>query len=353
MKHAFLTILCCWAMVLPGNANVEEGRLAACLSPTEKVTADLPAEVALTLCTDSFRLPALLTLPAVASQRQVPCVVLVHGSGPNDRDETIGPNKPFRDIAYGLAQRGIATLRYDKRTLVYKAACVPAGRELDYDTEVTDDALSAIELLAARPEIASDSIFLLGHSLGGTLAPRIAARTSRLSGVIIVAGLVRHMGDAVMDQVRYLSTLDTPNAESLKAQIPVLERLIANVKLLGSYGFDDTLPLPLGLPASYWKMVNDYRPAAVAATLSVPILVMQGERDYQVTTIDYALWQTSLAFYPMARFRLYPRLNHLLQEGEGKSVPSEYEVHAPVAAYVLDDMAAFVRGVLPARPAGR
>ena len=85
----------------------------------------------------TFRLPATLTLPrrAVEEGRRVPCVVLVHGSGPHDRDEAIGPNRPFRDLAWGLAARGIATLRYDKRTYVYRASSVPEGRQLDLDVE--------------------------------------------------------------------------------------------------------------------------------------------------------------------------------------------------------------------------
>ena len=117
---------------------------------------------------DAFRLPATLTLPrrAVEKGRPVPCVVLVHGSGPHDRDETIGPNKPFRDLARGLAARGIATLRYDKRTFVYRADCVPEGRQLDLDVETVDDAVAAVRLARTLPGVAADSVYVLGHSQG-------------------------------------------------------------------------------------------------------------------------------------------------------------------------------------------
>ena len=101
--------------------------------------------------TDTFRLPATFLAPQ--GVEKAPCVVLIHGSGPNDRDETVGPNKLFRDLADSLAAHGVASLRYDKRTRCYGAASVPAGRSLDYDVEVVDDALSALRLAAAQPVV--------------------------------------------------------------------------------------------------------------------------------------------------------------------------------------------------------
>ena len=297
----------------------------------------------ITVGADGYRLPGTLTLPVQASENSpVPCVVLVHGSGPNDRDETIGPNKPFRDIARQLAEQGIASLRYDKRTKVYGADFVPAGREVDYDTEAVDDAVAAVALAATLPEVSRDSVFLLGHSLGGTLAPRIAERSKALAGVIIVAGMARALEDAVVDQVTYLASLAGESAES-KAQIAILKEQAANVKKLDTYDFNPALPLPLGLPASYYRMANKYKPAEVAARLSIPILIVQGERDYQVTMLDFALWRFNLLRSRNACFKSYPKLNHLLQEGSGKSVPMEYQTASPVSREVTDDIARFIR----------
>ena len=291
---------------------------------------------------DGFRLPATLTLPAEAAQHRVPCVVLVHGSGPNDRDETIGPNKPFRDLAHGLAAQGIATLRYDKRTLVYKQNSVPEGRELDYDTEVTDDAVAAVALAATLPEIAPDSLFLLGHSLGGTLAPRIAERSGQLRGIIILAGLVRPLGDALVEQVEYILSLQGELNAEARSKVETLKRQVENMKRLDTFEYNASLPLPMGIPASYWRMTLQYKPAEVAARLPLPMYILQGERDYQVTMIDFALWQANLMFNRMALFKSYPQLNHLMQEGEGKAVPSEYQQPKPVAQEVIDDVARFV-----------
>lgn len=294
---------------------------------------------------DGFRLPATLTLPAEAALHRVPCVVLVHGSGPNDRDETIGPNKPFRDLAHGLAAQGIATLRYDKRTFVYKQNSVPTGRELDYDTEVTDDAVAAVALAASLPEVAPDSVYLLGHSLGGTLAPRIAGRSGQLAGIIIMAGLVRTLGDALVEQVEYILSLQGGLSDEARSQVEALKRQVENMKRLDSYEYNASLPLPMGIPASYWRMTLQYKPAEVAARLQLPMLILQGERDYQVTMIDFGLWQVNLMFNRLATFKSYPRLNHLMQEGEGKAVPAEYQQPAPVAREVIDDVARFVHQV--------
>lgn len=292
---------------------------------------------------DGFRLPGTLTLPLVAKGHKVPCVVLVHGSGPNDRDETLGPNKPFRDLAWGLAERGIAVLRYDKRTKVYGINSVPAGRVLDYDTEVTDDAVAAVAMLTRVPEVASDSIYVLGHSLGGMLAPRIAERIPKLGGIIILAGLARPLEDAYLEQVTYLASLTgNPSDASVQRQLADVRKQTDNVKRLNIAAYDDSIALPMNLPLDYWRLATSYKPVNTAAHLSLPILVLQGERDYQVTMEDYGLWRMGLLHRRNAFFKSYPKLNHLLQEGTGMATPLEYNQPSSVPVYVLDDIAQFV-----------
>ena len=131
--------------------------------PPEKTTPpttsvqDKIKETDIQVCTGNFKLPGTLTLPK--NGKDLPVVILVHGSGASDRDETVGANKPFRDLAYGLAERGIAVIRYDKRTKVYGADSAPAGKEITFDEESVDDALSAIKLARSIPTIPNGSTF--------------------------------------------------------------------------------------------------------------------------------------------------------------------------------------------------
>ena len=329
-----------------------EGRIAGLFVKPAPRPAPVPvaapdslavAERDTVVTTGSFRLPATLTLPRREADegRRVPCVVLVHGSGPQDRDETLGPNHPFRDLAWGLAARGIATLRYDKRTFVYRDRSVPAGRQLDLDVETVDDALSAVALAQSLPQVLADSVYVLGHSQGGYLAPRIAARAPGLAGIVLLAAPARPLEDLLLEQVTYLNSL-VPS-EKGRRQVADLQRRVENVKRLGTDAYCDTIPFPFEAPRSYWADILSYRPVETAARLALPILVLQAERDYQVTMQDYGLWRMGLLKRKNASFKSYPRLNHLLQEGTGKATPDEYQQPSSVPAYVLDDLARFVR----------
>ncbi len=139
-----------------------------------------------------LNVPGSLMLPKSASaDMRVPVVILVHGSGPQDRDETIGPNKPFLDIAHGLAARGVAVLRYEKRTRQYASIIAMQAGSLTVKRETIDDVVDAVEYVKAQPEVDKDRIYIAGHSLGGMLMPRIAERTPAARGYICLAGSAR------------------------------------------------------------------------------------------------------------------------------------------------------------------
>jgi dipeptidyl aminopeptidase/acylaminoacyl peptidase len=285
-------------------------------------------------------LPGTLTLPTAAGRH--PAVVLVHGSGPHDRDETIGPNRPFRDLAWGLASRGIAVLRYDKRTKVHAALIAgnPSGFTLREET--IDEVLAAVALLRTTAGIDASRLFILGHSLGGMLAPRIAARDPGIAGVVILAGSTRPLHDILIAQHEYLARLDgsvTPDEEKRLAD---LRRDLAAVSALSAA--DQTSPrLILGAPPSYWLDLRAYDPVATARRLTRPMLILQGGRDYQVTMEDFHGWEAALSDRADVRIQVFPSLNHLFVAGEGTPTPAEYQSPGHVAPEVIEEITAWIR----------
>ncbi len=306
------------------------------------VDTDSFTEKEVTVGAGEWALPGTLTVPQ--GDGPFPAVVLVHGSGPNDRDETIGPNKPFRDLAWGLATRGIAVLRYEKRTLEHQVKIAEDFSGLTINEETVDDALAAASLLRDTKEIDPGGIYVLGHSLGGMVIPRIAALGPDIKGFIILAGAARPLEDLLLEQTSYIVSLDGTVSEDEKAQLEQLEALVAKVKDPGLSESTPAAELPPGFPAAYWLDLRGYDPPLEARSIDRPVLILQGERDYQVTMADYERWEEALAFRDNVSLITYPDLNHLFMEGEGKSTPSEYETAGHVSEAVIDDIAGFVNG---------
>jgi uncharacterized protein len=300
-----------------------------------------------TVGTGEWSLPGTLTLP-VGLNHSLPAVVLVHGSGPNDRDETIMANKPFRDLAWGLATKGIAVLRYEKRTKEHATEFVGANlRHLTAKEETIDDAVSAAAQLRATEGIDPKRIFVLGHSLGGTLAPRIGQADPKLAGLIILAGATRPLEDLMVEQTRYLLSLQGKTTEEDQAKLDELLAEVAKVKKLTAADASSSALL-LHAPAGYWLDLREHDPLTAVKTLQQPLLILQGARDYQVTEADFDGWKKALDARPNVTFKLYPDLNHLFMTGKGKSTPSEYEQAGHVAESVINDIAEWVLNAKPA-----
>jgi uncharacterized protein len=288
-----------------------------------------------------FRLPGTLSLPK--GDGPFAAVVLVQGSGPQDRDESIGPQKPFRDLAQGLASQGIAVLRYEKRTKEHQLMMALIESNITVKEETVDDAATAFQVLASQEKIDPKRIFMLGHSLGGTLIPRIAKAQPGYAGFICMAGLTRPLEDATMEQVKYILSLEVKPAEEDQAKIEELKGQVAKVKSPALTTDTPKGELPLGVPAKYWLDLRGYEPAKEAQSVKKPMLILQGERDYQVTMEDFANWKKALGERKDAQLISYPKLNHLFMEGTGKSTPAEYAKAGNVAKEVVDDIAKWVR----------
>lgn len=288
-----------------------------------------------------WQLPGTLTLPTGSGP--FPAVVLVHGSGPNDRDESIGPNRVFKDLAWGLGTRGIAVLRYEKRTREYAGKFTgDLMRNLTVQEEVIDDALAAVELLKNRPEIDPGQVFIIGHSLGATLAPRIAAQTDRLAGIILLAAAARPIEDLMLEQSTYLANADGTLDGAEKRDLAALEELVEKVKALPEHPDTDPDEVILGAAPAYWLDLLTYDPVAEAVNLTLPMLILQGERDYQVTMTDFALWQEAVGGRGNIVIKSYAALNHQFFTGTGPSLPGEYQNVSHVDVSVIEDISTFI-----------
>ena len=307
----------------------------ATYTPPSYANQDSFTEIEVMLGNGKWKLPGLLTLPK--TDKPYPAVVLVHGSGPNDKDETVGTNKPFKDLAWGLASRGIAVLRYEKRTRYYGEESLIEG--FTVNEEVIEDAVSAVDFLYQREDIDKNKIFLLGHSLGGMLAPRIAEKTDKVRGIIMLAGTIKDLLELIPKQTKYLASLDGKITEEEMREIEDLEKEIEDIKSL-KVGKDENI---LGAPGSYWLDLINYNPLESIKNLDLPILILQGDRDYQVTVDDFKLWQEELKDKPNVTFKLYKGLNHLFIYGEGKSTPEEYYKPGNIFQEVIEDIANWIK----------
>ena len=310
--------------------------------PPEYADPDSFTEIECTVGTGNWKLPGALTIPK--GEGPFRAVVLVAGSGPEDMDATIGPNKPFKDLAWGLATEGIAVLRYDKRTYRYPKECFAMIKNDNFTANdlTIDDAISAVDLLRKTERIDPDEIFVLGHSLGGYFAPWIAARDENIFGVILLAAPARSLPDVVIQQTEYLIPRAIKADE--KTTLEELRELREQAKKVKKHNISKGEIL-LEFPKSYWEEVSDYNPVKTARNLTPPILTLQGERDYHVTMVDYEMWIKGLTGKDNVCFILYSDFNHFFMAvpGTGKATPEDMFIPGHVAPIVIDDIAEWVK----------
>ncbi len=293
-------------------------------------------------------LPGTLTVPA--SAEPVPAVVLVHGSGPNDRDETVGATHLFADLAEALGAQGIAVLRYDKRTLVYGAemAQSPDYATLTVEEETIQDAIAAARLLQADDRIDSDRIFLLGHSLGAMLAPRIAAESEGMfRGLILACGTDRSLAEILRRQTLDACTgagMDGEQLQALGAAFDAEMALLSGLDADGAVEAGTTLLTPAYY---FWEMQQHPAPSGYLTQLALPTLLIGGERDFQVTPREgRETWAEVLDLENTPWLSaLWADVNHLLmrpEAGEMAGTAAEYQLPCTLDKGVADAVAAFI-----------
>lgn len=288
--------------------------------------------------TPGHSLVGILTSPKKGNN--FPIVVLVHGSGPSDMDETIGPNKPLKDIAAGLAAKGIASIRYVKRTMLYQAEF---GKSFTVKEEVLDDALAAVALARTIPTADKKQIYVLGHSLGGMLAPRIATLAPDLKGILLLAAPAVKLPDLIIEQNKYIveASKDTTLAMKKQLDTAIMEVSKAKIFKLGTIKADSVI---LGLPASYWVDLNSYNQVETAKKMAAQrIFIAQGAYDFQVSAENYNIWNNALGKRKNVMLKLYPDLNHLLSSQQEKGTAKQYDTPANVSPVLINDIATWIK----------
>ncbi|OCA85008.1 hypothetical protein A8F95_09920 [Bacillus wudalianchiensis] len=307
-------------------------------------------ERAVTIGKGEFTLPGTLTVPT--GKGPFPAVVLVHGSGTNDQDESLNSTKAFRDLAVGLANKEIAVLRYEKVTREHHIK-IGMRPKLSIQEETVDDAVRAVQLLHGLPEI-SKQIYVLGHSQGGYALPRIleADLHHQIKGGIIVAGPSRKFQDLMLWQQREAlkraekQQVSPQELEALKANLAFWEQQIA---LINNPAYSkDHLPKEFQLGDPYWWFeLRDYVPTELAARQNVPLFIMQGQKDLQVPPSELTNWQNALAKRDNVSYKTYPDLIHLLVNYKGEPNFSEYNIPANVPEEFIHDIANWVKDGQP------
>ena len=290
-----------------------------------------------------YPLNGLLTLPDGAAS-PLPAVVMVHGSGPSNMDEKVMKLTPFKDLAEGLAKRGVASVRYDKRTFVHgrkMAKTCPTVKE-----ETIDDALLAVALLKKDPRIDPERIYILGHSMGAMLAPRIDAEGGDVKGLILMAGTPCRLEEVVLRQLKQSSGGN-----------PILKRIIGLEYRIFSKKFDGLYQMPDeeakkkkfagNLSLYYFKEMGQKTAADYLLESRKPALILQGGKDFQVLAEDdFRRFRELLAGRENTIFRLYPDLNHIFVKGIYDDIlkaSKEYKVERHIGDEVMDDIAAFIQ----------
>lgn len=301
----------------------------------------------ITVMADSrYPLNGILTLPDECFW-PCPAVVLVHGSGSSNMDEKVQKMTPFKDLAEGLAKQGIATIRYDKRSFAYGMKMVLSKEIITVKEETIDDAVAAVNLLKKDERINQDQLFVLGHSMGAMLAPRIDTEVDGLKGLILMAGSPRTLHEIMLGQFDdMMSKSNTIVRWILKKQIKKFQTVFSALDQMSD---DQAKKIKLGnrTTAYYFKEMGQFPTKKLLSQLEKPILLLQGEDDFQVSIEkDYTLYQNILKEKQNTKFKLYKGLNHCFTQSFSNNITKakqEYNTERHIPDYVIQDIVNWIK----------
>lgn len=307
--------------------------LLLALAPAAGAAAqDAVRESDVSVETPTGRLAGTLTLPARPGDA---AVLILPGSGPTDRNgdnPATGPSGTYRLLAEALAERGVASLRFDKRGLGGSAGAGAREEDLRFTTNV-DDALAWLELLRSRT--GARRVFVLGHSEGALTAALVAQRAD-LSGVILAAGAGRPAVDVIREQLRAGGT-----PPELSAQADAVFEALRRGETVAD--------APPALAALFRPSIQPYLrswlfldPAEELARSRVPALVLQGDRDVQVSLQDA---RRLAAARPGVRLVVLPGVSHILKaapEDRAGNIASYADAALPLAPAATEAIVGFI-----------
>lgn len=281
---------------------------------------------------ESFELAGTLTVPKFGSP-PYPAVVLITGSGAQDRDENLWPlvpeYRPFRDIADRLSREGFAVLRCDDRGFP------PSGGSRDSATmeDFAEDVMAQLAWLKGRFEIDATRIALVGHSEGGLVGPMVASRDTTVAAVVIMAGSAKRGIEVLRDQLLWPIEAARGLSEERKGEL--------KAKVLAEFERDT-----VGL-SPWMRHFRSYDPLDAARRLRQPVLILHGALDRQVSvgqadTLAQAIREGGNRDVTV---RIFPRLNHLFLVSPSDGSPAEYAAirETAVASEVLDTLSRWLR----------
>ncbi len=271
-----------------------------------------------------------------------PGVLLVHGAGIHDPDGTAGASKILKDLAWGLATEGIATLRYEKRLREHEVA----DEDFTLDAVVTDDAVAAVDELAAADEVAEDAVFVAGHSQGGMCAPRIADRHDGVAGVVVLDGPADPIIDS--DDLAFLRYSIEPDGDLSEEQEAQLDAQREEIRRIADGDFDDDETI-MGRPGTWHRSAKNCDPVGTASDLELPVFVLKTGRADEETQPElveflrdaFKEWRAA-DLLDGSRVEFYEGGCHYFQAGPTPITMDRLYFGGNVAGHVVADLAEWI-----------